>query len=122
MLIDLDVEWVEEDAGLRIVFPTDFLATHARYGAAFGSLLRPQPPQGLATEAEFEVPGSRYACVMNDTQTAGLTLLTESKYGFSCRNGTLGVTLLKSTRVTGEDNWHARVAPRSLRRDPDPTP
>jgi len=43
-------------------------------------------------------------------------VITEAKYGFSCREGELGVSLLRSPAVTGSDPNHERLFPASLRR------
>jgi alpha-mannosidase len=43
-------------------------------------------------------------------------VVTEAKYGFSCRDGTLGVSLLRSPSVTGAELHHERMFPPSLRR------
>ncbi|HUG13458.1 MAG TPA: glycoside hydrolase family 38 C-terminal domain-containing protein, partial [Thermomicrobiales bacterium] len=48
-----------------------------------------------ADEARWEVAGSRWAAVTGDDD-AGLALLAEAKYGFSCRDGDLAVSLLRA--------------------------
>jgi alpha-mannosidase len=54
--------------------------------------------------------------VSDDSESAGLAVITEAKYGFSCREGTLGVSLLRSPSVTGEDPDHKPLFLPSLRR------
>lgn len=114
------VDWCEPNALLRWEFPTDYLGRMARFGAPFGSVLRPQRSGDPVAEAMWEVPGSRYAIAMDDAGKEGFFLVTECKYGFSCRNGRLGVSLLRSPRYTGapgED--HSFMMPPQLMRHKD---
>ncbi|MEK7413341.1 MAG: glycoside hydrolase family 38 C-terminal domain-containing protein, partial [Planctomycetota bacterium] len=46
-------------------------------------------------EAAWEVPGSRWAAVGDDAGH-GLAICAEAKFGFSCRDGDLGLSLLRS--------------------------
>jgi alpha-mannosidase len=41
--------------------------------------------------------------VMDDAQSEGLAVITEAKYGFTVRDGVVGVTLLRSALVTDAD-------------------
>jgi alpha-mannosidase len=43
----------------------------------------------------WEVPGSRWAAVTDDDGT-GLAMVAEAKFGFSCRDGDLGLSLLRA--------------------------
>jgi len=97
--ITYDIDWQDEKTILKAVHPTAYRGRMARFGAPFGSTLRSQHPGELRAEAQYEVPGSRWALVTDDPGTEGLTLITESSYGFSAREGALGVTLLKSAAV-----------------------
>ena len=61
----------------------------------------------------WEVPGSRWAAIIRD-DGSGIALLTEAKYGFSCRDGDLQVTLLRSPvspdREADQGEHHIRFA------------
>ena len=114
--IEYDIDWHEEMALLKVLFPTAYSGRAARFGAPFGSVQRGQQAGLPSDEAMFESAGSRWAIVGDDGDTEGLGVVTEAKYGFSCREGELGVSLLRSPRVTGEDPSHARLYPASLRR------
>ena len=100
LLIDLQVDWQEPQVLLKMAFPTAYTGRMARYGSPFGSTLRAQTPGPLEHDAMFEVPASRWAAVTNDTETDGLALATESKYGFGCMDGLLHVSLLRSAKIT----------------------
>ena len=97
LLIEIDVDWREEHRLLRYHLPTGYRGRTATFGAPFGSIERPQLPGRPEDEAMWEVAGSRWAAVHDDDGT-GLALLTEAKYGFSCFDGELGVSLLKAAK------------------------
>jgi len=101
--IEYDLDWNEENTLLKAVFPTEFMGRDARFGAPFGSVRRPQLGGYPQAEAMWEVPGSRWAVVTDDAESEGLFVVTESKYGFSCRDGSLGVSLVRSVKITNED-------------------
>jgi alpha-mannosidase len=99
--VTVDLDWREPARLLKAHFPTDYLAREARYGTPFGSITRPQLPGMLHEEAQWEVPGSRWAAVFQEGETDGLALITQDKYGFSARDGDLTVSLVRSPRSAG---------------------
>jgi alpha-mannosidase len=113
--MELQLDWHETHSLLKCQFPTTYLGRFARFGSPFGSVLRSQQPGELKDEAMFESGGSRWATVMDDNQSRGLSVITENKYGFSCRDGLLGLSLIRSVPVTGEDKQHAQVISSSIR-------
>ena len=120
--IEYDIEWKEDNVLLKALFPTRYRGRLARFGCPYGSVLRGQHPGQPRDEAMFEAAGSRWAVVSDDSEADGLGLVSESKYGFSCRDGNLGISLLRSPAVTGEGGRFERVVPAALRRgDQRPT-
>ncbi len=113
--IEAELDWHEQHTLLKLHFPTAYRGSNARFGAPFGSVLRGQKPGQVTTEAQWEVPGSRWAAVANDGEREGLALITESKYGFLARDGELTVSLVRSPRFTGYDD-HRYAAPAGLSR------
>jgi alpha-mannosidase len=103
---------------VKMLFPTKFGARQARFGAPFGSVLRDQVPGPVSAEAQWEVPASRWAAVFDETESDGLFVVTEAKYGFTARDGVLGVSLARSAAITGEEEpRHAASShPHALRR------
>lgn len=95
--VEAQVEWRETHRLLKFHLPTDYRGRFARYGCPFGSIERPQAPGVAADEAMWEVPGSRWAAVTRDDGT-GLAICSEAKFGFSCREGNLGLSLLRSPK------------------------
>ncbi len=121
--ITVDLDWRRPEAMLKMLFPTTCAGTHARFAAPFGSVLRRQVPGDLAAEAQWEVPASRWAAVSDDAERNGLFVVTRDKFGFSCRDGVLGLTLLRSAAITCEGaDTHARAShPPTLRRTQAPS-
>lgn len=115
--IAYDLDWQEPHMLLKAVFPTGFLGRDARHGAPYGSVRRPQLGGSLSAEAMWEVPTSRWSIVTDDNESEGLFLATEAKYGVSCREGVLGLSLVRSAKITAEERGHRRGAhPEPLRR------
>jgi alpha-mannosidase len=116
--VEVEVDWRRPEALLKMLFPTAYAGRQARYGAPFGSVLRSQVPGELADEAKWEVPASRWAAVMDETESDGLFVVTEAKYGFGCRDGVLNLSLLRSAAITceGGDSHGKSSHPPSLRR------
>jgi alpha-mannosidase len=105
--VELVLDWHEQDALLKALFPTEYQGRHARFGTPFNSVLRSQQPGNPQDEAMFESCASRWVTVMDDGQSEGLSLITEDKYGVACREGTIGLSLVRSVRVTGEEGGFA---------------
>ena len=94
--ITANVDWHEKDRLLRYELNTGYKGETARYGAPFGSTDRSQKEGLPKDEAMWEVPASRWASCI-DGKGNGLAIITEAKYGFSIKNGLMGVSLLKSS-------------------------
>lgn len=119
--IAYELDWQEENTLLKAVFPTGFNGHDARFGAPFGSARRPQAGGSLASEAMWEVPMSRWCVVSDDAESEGFFVVTEAKYGASCRNGTLGLSLVRSALITSEDRGaRAGSHPETIRRTLSP--
>lgn len=114
--ITVELDWNEPEYLLKLHFPTKFAATNARFGAPFGSVLRSQVLSDLASEAKWEVPFSRYLAVFDEGELEGLYLAAESKYGATVRDGEIGLSLVRSPRVTGCDEMHNNAWPAHLTR------
>ncbi len=117
--IRYEIEWHDDEMLLQAVFPTAYAGQQARFGAPFGSVLRPQRSRSLAADAQFEVPASRWAVVMDDGEAEGLALITQDRYGFGCRDGELHTSLVRSAKVTDADHHVALRNPRYTHRFSD---
>ncbi|WP_232767673.1 alpha-mannosidase [Geminisphaera colitermitum] len=103
-----DIDWQDSLMWLKAIFATDYRGREARYGAPYGSVLRGQWPGYPREEANWEVAGSRWMTLLDDAQSEGLALFTESKYGFTVHNGTVGLSLLRSALITEADH-HPKI-------------
>lgn len=97
------VEWRDTDLLLKAVITTAYRGSQARFGCPYGSILRSQQPGYPREEAQWEVPASRWMIVSDDTQGQGLAVVTEAKFGFTVRDGSVGVSLVRSALVTEAD-------------------
>lgn len=111
--IEALVDWREAHRLLKYHLSTKCRGRMARYGAPFGSVERPQTPALPHEEAMWEVPASRWAAVTDDAGWDGLAILSEAKYGFSCRDGNLALSLLRAADdpVRGETNQPQGLCP-----------
>lgn len=116
--IGLDLDLRKPLTLVKMLFPTKFAARQARFGAPFGSVLRDQVPGPASAEAQWEVPASRWAAVFDETESDGLFVVTEAKYGFGARDGVLGLSLVRSASITCEEEQRRAPSshPRALRR------
>jgi alpha-mannosidase len=117
----IELDWRRPERLLKLVFPTAYAGRMARYAAPFGSVLRSQVPGEQADEAKWEVPASRWAAVADETEHEGLFVVSQAKFGWNCRDGTLGLTLVRSAAVTCSDAVMGGTPishPRAMRRDP----
>ena len=105
-----EIDWQDPLHWLKGVFTSEYRGREARYGAPFGSVLRGQWSGYAREEAQWEVPGSRWMAVADDAQSEGFAIISEAKYGFTTRDGTVGVSLLRSALVT-EANDHPKIRP-----------
>lgn len=117
----IELDWRRPERLLKLVFPTAYAGRMARYAAPFGSVLRSQVPGEQADEAKWEVPASRWAAVADETEHEGLFVVSQAKFGWTCRDGALGLSLVRSAAVTCSDAVMGGTPishPRAMRRDP----
>ncbi len=93
--MEATIDWQEEHRIVRFVLPTSLRGRYARFGCPFGSCLRVQQPGSMTDEAQWEVPGSRWAAVIAD-DAQGMAICTRDSYGFSARDGELQLSLLRA--------------------------
>lgn len=113
--VTADIDWRDEHSLLKFSLPTQHRATHARFGIPYGSVLRPQVVSGPHSEAMWETPFSRWLAVFDEQESDGLFVVTEAKYGATVRDGTVGISLVRSPRQVGYDN-HRGAWPPALSR------
>ncbi|HEX7009986.1 MAG TPA: glycoside hydrolase family 38 C-terminal domain-containing protein, partial [Phycisphaeraceae bacterium] len=92
-----EVDWQETQKMLKVAFPLNVWSMRATYETQFGAVERPTHDNHAIALAQFEVPGHRWADLSE--HGFGAALLSESKYGYSCRGSTLRMSLLRSTTM-----------------------
>jgi len=90
---ETSIDWKERHKLLKVRFHTTVRSRHATYDIAYANIERPTTRNNSYEEAKFEVPGHEW---MDLSQPEfGLSLLTDSKYGYECRDARMGLSLLK---------------------------
>jgi alpha-mannosidase len=91
-----DVDWHESRKMLKAVVPTNVRSPDATYEMQFGVAVRPTHFNTTFDIARYEVPGHRFADLSE--WNFGVALLTDSKYGYATRGGTMTISLLRSPK------------------------
>lgn len=89
------VDWQEEHAFLRVLFPLNLRSGKATSETQFGLVERSTHLNTSYDLAQFEVPAQRWADLSEPD--FGVALLNNAKYGYSCKDGTLGLSLLRAS-------------------------
>jgi alpha-mannosidase len=110
---ELNVDWHEKYRFAKVAFPVNFKNVYATFEIPYGAIQRYDwtlkedpgirmmaPPRGweIADRTKFEVAGQRWADVSNQAGDYGVTLLNDSKYGFSYQENTLRMSLIRGPR------------------------
>jgi alpha-mannosidase len=90
------VDWHESHTLWKVAFPLDVRAPNATYEMPFGYAERPTHYSTSFDRAKYEVPGHRFADLSE--HGFGAAVLTDSKYGYSCYENALRITLLRSPK------------------------
>lgn len=89
-----DVDWQERHKLLTVRFPTTLVASEATYEVQYGHVQRPTHRNTSWDYARYEVCAHRWADLSE--RTRGLALLNDCKYGHSCHDGVLALSLLRA--------------------------
>ena len=92
---ETDLDWHENEQLLKAVFPFDVHAMNATYDVQFGHVSRPTHKNTSWDSARFET----YAHKWMDLSECGygVSMLSDTKYGYSTDGATVSLTLLKSS-------------------------
>ena len=88
------VDWQERHKLLTVRFPTSLIADEASYEVQYGHVRRPTHRNTSWDYARYEVCAHRWADLSE--RTRGVALLNDCKYGHSCRDGALELSLLRA--------------------------
>ncbi|KAG7087583.1 hypothetical protein E1B28_013537 [Marasmius oreades] len=91
---DAHVDWHQRHEFLKFELPLNIHSDNATYETQFGWVQRPTHKNTTWDMAKFEVCGHKYADLSE--YGYGVAILSESKYGFSCRGNVLRISLLRA--------------------------
>ena len=92
--VKMQAEWHEKHILLKVGFPLSAHNKEATYEIPFGSVERPTTRNTPAEQAQFEVPGYRWADISDGKH--GFSLLNDCKYGYDAKGNVLRLSLLRS--------------------------
>ncbi len=93
---DLDIDCKQENAMLRIAFPTALQTGVCNFNIQFGHLARATTEHNSVEQAQFEVSGQKFVDLSE--QSCGLALLNDCKYGYRCKGGLMDMDLIRSPK------------------------
>jgi alpha-mannosidase len=93
---ELDIDWRESHKLLKVEFPFNISSPFVKYDIQYGYVQRPTHVNQPTDAAMFEVCGHRYADICETGY--GIALINDSKYGYSARESTLCLSLLRSPK------------------------
>ena len=88
------VDWHEDHVLLKAAFPVDVKSENLTCDIQFGNLQRPTHKNTSWDEMKFEVCCHKWADLSEND--FGVSLLNDCKYGYSCEENKLSITLLKA--------------------------
>ena len=92
----LDVDWNEEKTLIKAAFPLNIHTDEATFDIQFGSITRPTHTNTSWEKAKFEVCGHKWTDMSEDNY--GISIINNSKYGYSLGENELKMTLLTSPK------------------------
>lgn len=94
---DTEIDWHEDHQILRAQFPVALDASHAVYDIPFGFVERSTHSNTTLERAQFESPAQKFVCISDQKLT--FALMSDSKYGYSAKDGVLSISLLRSPKA-----------------------
>lgn len=91
---ETEIDWHEDHVLLKTAFPLAVRASQATYEVQFGHLKRPTHRNTSWDQAMFEVCAHKWADLSDADY--GVALLNDCKYGYSCEDNVLKLSLLKA--------------------------
>ena len=91
---ETEVDWQEDHVLLKAAFPLDIKSENVTCDIQFGSIERPTHRNTSWDEAKFEICAHKWADLSE--KDYGVSLLNNCKYGYSCEENKLSITLLKA--------------------------
>ena len=96
--ITFDADWTQHHDVVKVAFPIKTDTQTVTGEIPYGNIARPLAPRNRFDEARWEWPALRWVDQSSDDGSGGLTLINNSKYGFSNLEGVLAMTLLRTPK------------------------
>ncbi|WRP06278.1 alpha-mannosidase [Rossellomorea aquimaris] len=90
---ETDINWSARQQLLKVEFPVSIRSTEAIYDIQFGNVKRPTHWNTSWDMARFESVGHKWVALTEPYY--GISLMNDSKYGYSIKDNVLGLSLLK---------------------------
>jgi alpha-mannosidase len=91
-----EVDWHEEKKLLKAYFPVDIRTDYATFDVQSGTIRRATHANTSWDAAKHEMYGHKF-CDLSEARF-GVALLNDAKYGYSVRDGNMGLSLLKASK------------------------
>lgn len=101
VVFENEVDWHEKHKLLKVEFAADSFSDYATYETQYGVAVRTTHCNTLADAARFECPGQRWIDLSD--AGSGLSIMTDSKYGYAVRDNLMAVSLLRSSTYPDPD-------------------
>ncbi len=88
------VLWNEDEILLKVRFPFNIKSNEATYNIQFGNITRETYRNNAEQHAKFEVPAHKWIDLSEFSY--GVSLITDSKYGYSVKDNIMRISLLRS--------------------------
>lgn len=98
---DTTVDWHEDKKFLKVEFPVNVRSFNASYEVQFGHVQRPTHMNTSWDMARFEVCGHKWADLSEPDY--GVSLLTDSKYGYATAGNVMRISLLRAPKSPDEE-------------------
>ena len=89
-----EVDWWEDEIILKVIFPLNIKGYDATYEIPYGTIHRSSDLSKKSNKGKFEVPSIRWADLSEENY--GVTLINNSKYGYSINKNIMSLTLLNA--------------------------
>lgn len=104
---ETQVNWHESHKVLKVNFPFAFRSENTLFDTQFGLHSRPQHANTSTDAMKYEVCAHRFAAIQEGN--AVVAIINDSKYGYSCRDSNMSLTLLRSPKApddTCDQGYH----------------
>ena len=97
----MDIDWYESKKLLKSYFPLNIRTDFATFDISSGLVRRPIHTNTSWDQARLEVHGHKFVDLSESS--FGVTIMNDCKYGYTVRDQTIGLSLLKAPEFPWKD-------------------